>query len=184
MLFRSNGGKSIGGLQFLVADLPTTGTVAGIDRSTNTWWRNQYYDFSDNSVTASATTIQHAMNVTYLNTMRGSDSVDLIVAGSTYFTYYEESLQAQQRFMSETKATGGFMAYKYKNADVVYDSNCSPQRMYMLNTDYINFRPHANRNFVTLDRKSSVNQDATVVPLYWAGNLTLSNASLQGVILY
>ena len=184
MLFRSNGGKSIGGLQFLVADLPTTGTVAGIDRSTNTWWRNQYYDFSDNSVTASATTIQHAMNVTYLNTMRGSDSVDLIVAGSTYFTYYEESLQAQQRFMSETKATGGFMAYKYKNADVVYDSNCSATRMYMLNTDYISFRPHANRNFVTLDRKSSVNQDATVVPLYWAGNLTLSNASLQGVILY
>lgn len=178
-----NGGKSIGGLQFLVADLPTSGTVAGIDRSSNTWWRNQYYDFSDNSVTASSSTIQHAMNLCYLNTQRGTDNVDLVVAGTTYFTYYEESLQAQQRFMSETKAVGGFQGYRYKGAEVVYDSNCSATRMYMLNTDYINFRPHANRNFVTLDRKSSTNQDATVVPLYWAGNLTCSNCSLQAVIV-
>ena len=111
-----NGGKSIGGLQHLIADLPTSGTVGGIDRLSNTWWRNQYYDFSDASVTASTSTIQHAMNLMYLRTMRGTDKVDLIVAGETYFTYYEESLQAQQRFMSETKAAGGFSAYRYKDA--------------------------------------------------------------------
>lgn len=178
-----NGGKSIGGLQHLIADLPTSGTVGSIDRSSNTWWRNQYYDFSDLNVTASASTIQHAMNLMYLRTMRGTDKVDLIVAGETYFTYYEESLQAQQRFMSETKAAGGFPAYRYKDAGVVYESNCAATRMYMLNTNYLHFRPHTNRNFVTLDRKSSVNQDATVVPIYWAGNLTCSNASLQAVIV-
>ena len=176
-------GKAIGGLQHLVADLPTSGTVGGIDRSTNAWYRNQFYDFSTESVTASASTIGHAMNRTYLRCMRGKDVPDLIVAGETYFTYYEESLQQQQRFMSETEAAGGFKGYKYKGAVVVYDENCAATRMYLLNTDYIHFRPHARRNFVTLDRKSSVNQDATVVPLYWAGNMTISNASLQGVIV-
>lgn len=176
-------GKAIGGLQHLVADLPTSGTVGGIDRSTNAWYRNQFYDFSTESVAASASTIQHAMNRTYLRCTRGKDTPDLIVAGETYFTYYEESLQAQQRFMSETEAAGGFKGYKYKGAVVVYDENCAATRMYLLNTDYIHFRPHARRNFVTLDRKSSVNQDATVVPLYWAGNMTISNASLQGVIV-
>ncbi|TXH51745.1 MAG: phage major capsid protein [Desulfurellales bacterium] len=178
-----HGGKAIGGMQHLIADLPTSGTVGGIDRSSNSWWRNQYYDFSDASVTASSSTITHAMNLMYLRTMRGTDAVDLIVAGETYFTYYEESLQAQQRFMSETKAAGGFNGYRYKGAEVVYDSNCSATRMYLLNTAYFHFRPHANRNFVTLDRKSSVNQDATVVPLYWAGNATTSNPSLSGVIV-
>ena len=123
------------------------------------------------------------MNRTYLRCTRGKDVPDLIVAGETYFTYYEESLQHQQRFMSETEAAGGFKGYKYKGAVVVYDENCAATRMYLLNTDYIHFRPHARRNFVTLDRKSSVNQDATVVPLYWAGNMTISNASLQGVIV-
>ena len=178
-----NGGKAIGGLQHLVADAPTTGTVGGIDRSTNTWWRNQYYDFSDASVTASSTTITHAMNLVYLRCTRGSDSPDLIPAGETYFTYFEESLQPQQRFTDASSAQTGFISYKYKKADVVYDVNCSATRMYMLNTDYLHFRPHESRNFVTMDRKSAVNQDATIVPLYWAGNLTCSNASLQGVIV-
>jgi len=177
-----NGGKSPGGLQFLVADAPTSGVVGGIDRGTNSWWRNQNYDFSDNSVTASSSTIQHAMNLTYLNCIRGTDAPDLLVAGSTYFTYYEESLQPQQRFTDPKMADAGFVSYKYKGSDVVYDKNCSATRMYLLNTDYIFLRPHSDRNFVTLDRKASVNQDAYVVPMYWAGNLTLSNASLQGVI--
>ena len=50
------------------------------------------------------------------------------------------------------------------------------------NSDYIHFRPHEDRNFVTLSRKMAVNQDAVVIPLYFMGNLTMSNASLQGVI--
>lgn len=184
-LFYSNteqGGKAIGGLQHLIADLPTSGTVGGIDRASNTWWANQYYDFSATSVTASSTTMMHAYNTLYLACVRGSDSPDLIVSGSTYFTYFEEALQPQQRFMSATEAEGGFNGYKYKGAVVFYDSNCAATRTYMLNTDYIFLRPAADRNFVTLDRKSAVNQDATVVPLYWAGNMTISNPSLSGVI--
>lgn len=185
-LFNSNtehGGKAIGGLQHLVADLPTSGTVGGIDSDPNTWWRNQYYDFSTETVTASSTTIGHAMNVVYLRCTRNADTPDLIVAGETYFTYFEESLQANQRFVSEKEVEGGFRGYKYKGADVVYDSNCNATRMYVLNTDFLHFRPHKDRNFVTLPRKSSVNQDATVVPLFWAGNMTCSNRSLQGVIV-
>lgn len=184
-LFYSNteqGGKAIGGLQHLVADLPTSGTVGGIDRSAQTWWRNQYYDFSTESVTASATTIQHAMNLINLRTERGTEKVDVIVAGETYFSYYEESLQAQQRFIDTRKGVGGFNGYKYKEATVFYDPQCSSTRMYMLNSKFIHFRPARGRNFVVLKDKVAVNQDATVTPLYWMGNMTISNAARQGVI--
>jgi hypothetical protein len=179
-----NGGKSIGGLQHLVADLPTSGTVGGIarDSSSNAWWRNQYYDFLTETVTASATTIQHAMNLIWMRTERGTEHVDLVVAGETYFSYYEESLQAQQRFMDTSKAVGGFNGYKYKSATVFYDPNCASTRMYMLNTKFMHFRPYRERNFVVLKDKVAVNQDATVTPLYWMGNLTMSNAARQGVI--
>lgn len=175
-------GKAIGGLQHLIADLPTSGTVGGIDASAQSWWRNQFYDFSTAGVTASATTIQHAMNLIYLRTLRGADAVDFVVAGETYFTYYEESLQAQQRFTKADVGDGGFVSYKYKGADVFYDGNCSSTRMYFANTSYLHYRPHSERNFITDDRKAAVNQDAIVVPLYWAGNATVSNRSLQGVI--
>ncbi len=179
-----NGGKSIGGLQHLVADLPSSGTVGGIDRGSNTWWRNQFYDFSTETVTASATTTQNAMNLMYLRTERGTEKVKVIVAGETYFSYYEASLQAQQRFTQagDRKAVGGFSGYAYKDAVVFYDPHCATTRMYGLNPKYIHFRPHEDRNFVVLKDKVSVNQDATVTPLYWAGNCTLSNAARHFVI--
>ena len=65
------GGKQVGGLQSLVADAPATGTVGGINRANFSFWRNQTYDFSDESVTASATTIQDAMNTLWLECLRG-----------------------------------------------------------------------------------------------------------------
>ncbi len=179
-----NSGKSIGGLQFLVADLPTSGTIGGISRSSNTWWRNQYYDFSTNSVTASSTTIQNALNTVYINCTRGRDKPDMIVGGTTYFQYYLASLQANQRFMKDDSAGAGFASLTFWGgmADVFFDPNeTSGTRMYLLTTDYIHFRPHTDWNFVTLDDKVSVNQDATVIPLYFKGNLTLSNAARQGV---
>lgn len=181
-----NSGKSIGGLQYILADLPTSGTVGGIDRGATgmTWWRNQYYDFSSQAVTASSTTIQHAMNAVYMSTMRGKDKVDLFVGGSTYFGYYLESLQANQRFMSDQTASAGFASLKFWGgaADVILDANCSATRLYAINSDYLHYRPHSDYNFVTLDDKVAVNQDATVVPMYWKGNLTASNCALMGVV--
>lgn len=182
-----NDGKSIGGLQHLVADLPTSGTVGGIDAGTssNAWWRNQYYDFSSEGVTASATTIQNAMNTVYLNCTRGNDAPDLIPAGITYFQYYLNSLLANQRFTSDDEASTGFRSLKFWGgaADVIYDSNIAATRMYFLNTKYIKFRPHSDYNMVQGEDRMSVNQDATVIPMFFKGNMTVSNRSLQGVVV-
>ena len=179
-------GKEIGGLALLVALDPTSGTVGGIDRSAETWWRNQIYDFSANSATPGSDTIQAAMNNVYINTMRGKDHVDMFVGGSTYFTYYLESLQSNQRFTDDVGETAGagFRSLKFWGgaADVFYDENCTADRMYALNTDYIHFRPHSNYNFTRGDERKSVNQDGLVIPLFWKGNMTLSNGSLQAVI--
>ncbi len=187
-LFYSNtesSGKAIGGLQHLVADLPTSGTVGGIDASAQTFWRNQFYDFSTLSITASASTITAAMNNQFINTTRNGETADYFVAGPTYFEYYLASLQANQRFESDESASAGFKSLKFWGgaADVFFDANCSATRMYCLNTDYIKYRPASTRNFVTLPDKVSVNQDAIVVPMVWAGNMCVSNRSLQGLIL-
>lgn len=56
--------------------------------------------------------------------------------------------------------------------------------MYFLNTNYIFYRPHRDRNCVPLNPdRFSVNQDAMVKLIGWAGNLTLSNAFLQAVLV-
>lgn len=189
--------KQIGGLQFLVSDTPTSGTVGGIDRSAYAFWQNVVYDFSTAGVTPSSTTIQSAMNQTYVQLVRGNDKPDLIVADNTYWRYYLESLQAIQRIQSDKMASAGFTSLKYMDADVVLDGGyqgvtgdglstggCPTGHMYMLNTNYIHFRPHRDRNMVPLDpgERFSVNQDAMVKLIGFAGNMTLSNARMQGVI--
>jgi hypothetical protein len=174
-------GKELGGLQLIVAGTPTN-TVGGINASTYSFWRNQVYDFSDESVTASATTIQTAMNTLWLNVIRGADKPDVIVAGSTYFQFYWASLQTNQRFTSDNSAAAGFMNLMFMDAPVFYDDQCTATNMYMLNTDYLFLRPAQGREFAALGEKASVNQDALVLPVVWAGNMTCSNRARQGII--
>src|SRR5512139_343372 len=177
-------GKDLGGLKLIVADV-NTNTVGGISGTTYTWWQNYVYDFSVN-VTASATStnIQHGMNLTWINTIRGSDKPDIIVADSAFYLFYLESLTANQRFMDDKGAGAGFTNLVYQgNVPVIYDDQCPSHHMYFLNTDYLFMRPAKGREFVPLGEKSSINQDALVMPVVWAGNMTCSNRKRQGVII-
>lgn len=184
----ADGGKQIGGLQLLVADTPTTGTVGGIDRGTWTFWRNTSFDATtDGGAAATSANIQSYMNRVWLSVSRNTDRPDLIVADNNYFRLYWESLQAIQRITSSDMAEAGFNSLKFMDADVVFDGGYSgsapTNHMYFLNTNYIFLRPHKDRNMVPLDPdRFSVNQDAMVKLVGWAGNLTASNLFLQGVL--
>lgn len=180
-------GKQIGGLQSLVADAPSTGTVGGINRANFSFWQNSVTDVTtDTGSAASSTTIPLAMNDLWLKVLRGTDRPDIIVAGSTYFDYYWQSLTSIQRITSSTEAAQGFRSIEFNgpggNAPVMYDPDCSATRMYMLNTDYLYWRPHRDANIEPLTQRDSFNQDAFVVPVIFMGNLTMSNAARQGVI--
>lgn len=187
----ASGGKQIGGLEYLVPTDPTTGVVGGIDRGTWSFWRPYLYDFSvgvgGGAITPSSTTIQSAMNLTYMSTSRNTDHVDLIVADNTYYGYYWASLQGNQRFTNSKLAEAGFENIRFMGADVVFDGGIGggigSNRMFFLNTNYIHWRPHVNANFVSADAdRHTINQLATVKLIHVAGNMTISNSQLQGRI--
>jgi hypothetical protein len=180
-----SGGKQIGGLQLLVADDPTTGSPGGIDRSTFTFWRNESYDTTtDGGGAASATNIQGYMNTVWNTIVRGTDAPDLLTADSNYYGFYENALQTNQRFGDVRTVDGGFESLKYKTADVILDgTNAIPtNHMYFLNTDYLGMDVHRDAFFTPKPGKDSINQDATVVPLLFMGNMTMSNGARQGVL--
>ncbi len=184
-----NGGKEIGGLQYLISTTPTTGTVGGINRATAAFafWRNYQRDSSDQSVTASATTVQSEWNIVYSNLVRGRDKPDMIIVDSTWWRYYLGSLQTIQRITNDNEGQAGFVSLKYMEADVILDGgvggNCPANTCYWLNTDYIHYRPHTARNMTVVGgERMNTNQDAVVKLIFWAGNMTLSNAFLQGVL--
>jgi len=179
----ANGGKSIVGLDAAIPDVATgsqADTYGGISRATWSFWRTQY----DSTVTNA--TIQSRMNAMWANLQRGMDRPDLIMVDNLFWAAYVASLQAQQRFTSSESATLGFPSVKFMDADVVLDGGiggfCPSGTAFMLNTNYLHYRPHSARNFVSLspNKRYSINQDAEVQILAWAGALTCSGAQFQG----
>lgn len=187
-----NGGKDITGLAAAISTSPTSGTYGAINRATWAFWRNVAFDATtDGGAAATSANIQSYMNRVAVQLVRGTDRPDMIVADNNYYRAYLESLQAIQRITSESSAGAGFTSLKYFgagfNCDVFLDGGiggASPaNRMYFINTKYLKFRPHRDRNFVPIggDRQS-VNQDAVVRLMGWAGNLTCSGSQFQGVL--
>ena len=187
-----NGGKNLTGLAAAVADSPSSGTYGGINRATWSFWRNQAFSGVTNGGAAvSAANIQSYMTQLAIKLVRGTDKADLIVADNNYYNLYVNSLQAIQRVTDPEMAGSGFASLKFygggTSADVVLGGGIGAQEpanhMYFLNTDYIFFRPHKDRNFVPIGgERQSVNQDAIVKLIGWAGNLTTSGAQFNGVL--
>jgi hypothetical protein len=180
-----NGGKNLDGLGAAVSATPTTGTYGGINAANWTFWRNQI------TTGATSANILASMTTAAIKQIRGTDKADLIVAGNTMYQYYVGALQAIQRIASEESGAAGFASLKFygggTSADVVlgggYGSQETATYMYFLNTNYIFFRPHKDRNFVPIGgERQAINQDAIVKLYGFAGNLTTSNRFLQGLL--
>lgn len=177
--------NQMGGLAHII-QTNGQGTVGGINSTTYTFWRNKFREATGTN-TISKSTIKGEMNALYLDLVRGSDKPDLIVSSHDFFAMYWESLQDLQRYAESDSATAGFKSLKYVDADVIFDSNSNfattAERMYFLNTNYLEMIEHREARWTTMDEKMSVNQDGVVIPLLWMGNLTCSNRALQGILI-
>lgn len=199
-----NAGKNLTGLALAVPDTPTTGTYGGISRVTWPFWRSQSYSGVTNGGAAvSAANIQAYMTTLGLSLCRGTDKPDCWIADSTYFAFYVNSMQAIQRVSSDGSETvgAGFPTLKFYGggmaADVYMGSGvngavnvggtsggATAAHMWALNTNFIFFRPHRDRNFVPIGgERQSVNQDAIVKLIGWAGNMTSSGPQFSGVLI-
>jgi hypothetical protein len=187
----SNGGRAIGGLGLLVSPTPTVGVIGGIDRSTTlgSFWRNQKFSgITDGGAAISLANIVSYMNRLYVRCVRGGNRPKVVISDNTLYLLYLNALQAQQRFTSVDSAAAGFgelafMANCPVILDGAYGGGAPSSTMYFLNTDYLFFQPHSDRNFVEIGETRPVNQDMMVKLIGWAGNLTMSNAFLQGTLV-
>lgn len=183
-------GKQLGGLPLLVSKTPDTGTVGNVSAVTYTWWRNKNMS---SSAAGSVSDPRSAMLKMYTMLCRNADHPDLCVADDDVWQSLNLVLQAQQRYASSGEADMGFPIVRFLGSDVLMDSGIkhagnsaiADKTLYMLNTKNIFFRPHSQRNMVSMGlARHAINQDATISLIGWAGNMTTNNRELQGVITY
>lgn len=177
------GGRELTGLDAAVPVTPTTGVYGGIDRAVWAFWRSQVQAIG---APPSVTNIQPAMTEMWTKCVRGSDTPDLIVAGNSIWSTFANSLQLIQRMTNAETANLGFKNIEFMGIPVVLDGGiggyAGTNTMYFLNTKYLHYRPHRDRNMVPLSptRRAAFNQDAEAQILAWMGNLTCSGAQFQG----
>lgn len=178
--------NQMGGLAHII-QTNGEGTVGGINAATYTFWKNQFREISGTGTYTKAT-IKGEMNALWMACVRGTDKPDLLVSTHDFYSLFWESLTDLQRYGDGGgSATAGFQSLKFHSADVIYDDNSNfatnGERMYFLNTNYLELVAHRDCNWTTLDEKMSVNQDAVVIPILWQGQLVCSNRSLQGILI-
>lgn len=173
-----NSSKDITGLQAIVANSPTTGTLAGINRATYSWWRNQ----SRSSAGSFAANGVNYMRQMFNDCARGQKKPQLILTTQDVFEFYEDALRPEYRNTNKTLGDGGFENLDFKSIPVVYDLDCPSGNMYFLNFDFLEWVVHEDADFATTPFVRPENQDARVAQVLVMGNLTCSNCRFQGVI--
>lgn len=159
---------------------PGTDTVGGIDATdaNNSWWRptraNASSAFNSNGLIR--------MRTVYNSISRGSDYPDLVITTRSTFENYDRALAANERLSDEKSVGAGFQNFLYKSSIVYFDADMPANKMYFLNTKYLNLAVDRETSFYTTDFIEPANQDAMVAKILWMGNLTCSNRARQGVI--
>ena len=130
------GGKSLGGLQVIVPDAPTTGTRGGINAATYSFWRSQ--QTSGTKTTSAYDNLRSSMRTINVACSKGQGVVapTHFLTGSGTCNGYESILVANERVTSKenSQANAGFddNAFMFKKAKVLWDDACADSRMYAL----------------------------------------------------
>ena len=167
-----NSGKNWNGLGNLVE---SGNTVGGINSATagNEYWRS----YEEN--TAGALTLLQ-MATAYNSTSVGNDHPDVILTTQTLFEKYESLLQPQLRYTDTKTADAGFQNLLFKSAPIMYDTHCTANVMYFLNSKYLKLVGHSDKWFAQTDFVRPENQDARFALIMCYGNLVVSNRAKQG----
>ena len=122
------GGVEVNGLNDLVSTAGT-GTVGGLNSSTETWWKNQFDSFVDGS------DMEAAMTELFDNCAKGSGETNaptFLISGSASHALYESQLQSLQRYVDTTEADSGFKSLAFKGAKYIF-SHRGSTIVYFLN---------------------------------------------------
>ena len=189
------GGRQITGLRAMFPDDPSIGIYAGINRANWEWWRPGSYDVSDGDIPGVTTVDPETIMRIYRTVIRkhsmGTQGPDLILASEDHYTALEERLDGIQRIQKQGGAVElGFSAIAINVSGRVLEvaleggigSEMPQGTSYVLDTDSIALRYHKSRDWKVEEQKSTVNQDAVVIPIYWAGEMTMNNARFNAKI--
>ena len=138
------------GLDELISTAPTSGTIQGIDRSTDTWARNLSSSGAGSGTPTSFASMLDAMDSIYnrCSQYKGTGtrrSPDLILTSRKVYQLFERGLMSTGVLqwtppIQDKRANLGFGNLFYKDAEIFWSPAVAEDRMYFLNSGSLEFR--------------------------------------------
>lgn len=141
-LYGAGAGTDPNGLEVLIPDDPTTGTLGGINRATETQWRTSSYVFGAGGITSS--NIEEVHDDILMDLTLKGDKPDVIFMGRDLYRIHRAAVRDKLVInLGELKQGGkgmvdlGFAGLSHDNIPIIYDEDCPVNKMYYINSKYL-----------------------------------------------
>lgn len=182
--------KSFVGLDAIVSDTPTVGTVGGIDAAAKPWWRNKAVTVAMAGAADDAERfrrLRRGMSDLYRQCSVGTEKADIITLSDDVYGVFESGLQENQRYADANAAALGFDTLKFRTATVITESSGSAHpddNGFFLNTDFLSLEYYAGRGFDELDLpESTPDMDAVTKHIGFMGAMTCYKRNRHGRLI-
>jgi hypothetical protein len=170
-----NGSKDFLGVQAVVEN---SGTLGGIDSSTETWWVSR----TDTAMDLTSIDGVKDMGNMYNGLRIAKSHPDFIFTTQAVFEAYEALAAPNIRFEGAMKADLGFETVAFRGAAVLFDADAPSSEMYFLNSKHLQFVKHRDAWLKLLPFARPVNQDAKTALVISMGELVTDVRRAHGVI--
>ena len=192
---------AFGGLDHLIATAPATGVVGGIDRATETWWRNNAV------LDVTEANLIETMEAQWRACTRNGGRPDFILAGEVFVDTFRRAAKSEiSRYT--ILATSGQNAemdpsinaqatstgLHFQGVPIVWDPSFevldtadSPvqewtSRCYFINTKHMKLRPAAGHDMIARKPPRTHTEYIFYWGLTWKGALTINRSNCHSVI--
>ena len=185
-LYAAGGGTDPYGLAAMIPDDPTTGTLGGINRATETQWRTSAYDFDG---ALDPTNIEEAFDDILLDLTLKGDKPDLILVGRNILRNYRAAVRDKIVInLSDTQGGKkmmdlGFGGLAHQGIPLLYDEDCSMDKAYFINSKYLRLHMLRGVNMKVKSLSSPWDTDASGSRVVWQGQLCLWKAYRTHAVL-
>lgn len=164
-------------IQSLATVVASSGTVGGINGTTNTWWSSTVTTSGSFAARGRSdlTTLYNTLSV--LNPVGGPE---MLVSDQTSFEAYESSLVAQERFMDNKMVDIGIRNLKFKDTPWTWSPQGTSGVIYALHSGGLEFIVNSDTDFLVTPFVTPANQDARTAKILIACALSSGNRRKLG----
>lgn len=185
-LYSTGAGTDPYGLAALIPDDPTSGSLGGLSRATQSQWRTSSYDFDG---ALDETNIEEAFDDILRDLKLKSDKPDLILVGRNIDRLYRTAVRDKVTINIADTGNGkkmydlGFEGYTHNGIAVIYDEDCPDNKAYFINSKYLKHHILSGVNMRVDDLKAPWTIDGYGKRTVWQGQFCLWNAYRKHAVL-